>query len=293
MDKVLVIGASGLLGSKAIDLGKDNYQMFGTYSKHPIKGQNFFPLDVTKRQDVFKLIEKIKPNLVIDTHALNNVDYCEIHPEEAWLINVEGTKNVAEASKRSAAKYAFVSTDYVFDGKKLEYTEKDKPNPLSYYAKTKWAAELILEALDINYIVARTAVLYGIGGMGKLPFVLWLVDKLRKGESVNIVTDQYNNPTLVDNLAKILFRLFELDVRGLFHVTGKDCMSRYDFSRSIAKAFNLSNKLINTTTTPQLNQIAKRPDKVNMNTNKVERVTGMKTLTVKEGLKELKQQMGG
>jgi dTDP-4-dehydrorhamnose reductase len=290
--KVLVIGASGLLGSRAMEIGKDAYQMFGTYNIHPLKGENFFPLDVTKRQDVFRLVEKIKPDLVIDTHALHNVDYCETHPEEAWLVNVEGTKNVAEASKRIGAKYIFISTDYVFDGKKLEYTEKDKPNPLNYYAKTKWAAELILEALDINYIVARTSVLYGKGGMGKLNFVLWLIDKLKKGEAVNIVTDQHNNPTLADNLVEFLFRLFELDAEGIFHITGKDCISRYDFSKLVARTFNLNSKLIAPIITPQLSQIAKRPEKVSMNTNKVERVTGMKPLGVEESLRILKKQLG-
>jgi len=291
MERLLVIGASGLLGNRAIDLGKIKYQTFGTYYTHTMKGDNLFQLDVTKRQDVFKLLEKIKPNFVLDTHALHNVDYCETHPEEAWSINVDGTRNVAEASKRVGAKYAFISTDYVFDGKKLGYTEKDKPNPLSYYAKTKLAAEMILEALDINYIAARTAVLYGKGGMGKMPFVLWLVDKLRKNETVNIVTDQHNNPTLVDNIVEILFRLFELDAEGLFHVTGKDCLNRYDFSRNIAKTFGLNSKLINPITSPQLNQIARRPDKVNMSTNKVERITGIKTLTIKDGLNILKRQL--
>ncbi|MEM7819483.1 MAG: dTDP-4-dehydrorhamnose reductase [Candidatus Aenigmatarchaeota archaeon] len=292
MDKVLVIGASGLLGNTAIEIGKDKYKMFGTYNTHAIKGENFFHLDVTKRNDVFRLIEKIKPDLIFDTHALHNVDYCETNQEEAWLINVEGTKNVAEASKRIGAKYIFISTDYVFDGKKLEYTEKDKPNPLNYYAKTKWCAELLLRALDINYIVARTSVLYGINGMGKLNFVLWLIEKLKKKETVNIVTDQHNNPTLANNLVDLLFRLFEIDAKGIFHITGKDCLSRYEFSNIIAKTFNLDRKLINPITTPQLNQIAKRPGKVNMNTNKVERVTGKKTLHIEEALKILKQQIG-
>lgn len=292
MKRLLVIGASGLLGTKAIELGKERFQTFGTYHTHHIKGDNFFQLDVNKRQDVFKLLEKVKPNFVLDTHAMHNVDYCETHPEEAWSINVDGTRNVAEASKRIGAKFAFISTDYVFDGKKLEYTEKDKPIPMNYYAKTKLATEYMLKALDINYIVARTALLYGKDGAGKTPFVLWLVDKLRKRENVNIVTDQHNNPTLVDNLTEILFNLFDRDAKGLFHITGKECISRYDFSKTIAKVFNLNSKNINPITSPQLNQIAKRSEKINMNTNKVERVTGLKTLKVEDGLKMLKTQLG-
>lgn len=287
----MIIGASGLLGNSVLRLGRDRYELFGTYNSHIIKGDTFFRLDVRDRRNVFKIVEKVRPSLVIDTHALNNVDYCETHPEEAWNINVDGTRNAAEASKIAGAKYVFISTDYVFDGKKMSYNEKDKPKPLNYYAKSKLAAEMILEALDINCIIARTAVLYGNGGEGKKPFVLWLVENLKKKQKVNIVSDQHNNPTFVDNLAEIIFRLCEIDARGLFHVTGKECVSRYNFSISIAGMFGLDKSLIKPITTPELNQVAKRPEKVNMSTNKAERVSGINTLNVDEGLKLLKKQL--
>jgi len=292
MDKVLIIGISGLLGGRALEIGKDKYKIYGTYCKHRIKGENFFELDVTKRENVFKLLENIKPDLVIDTHALHNVDYCETHPEEAWLVNVEGTRNVAEACKRLGCKMIFISTDYVFDGEKLKYSEKDKPKPLNYYAKTKLIAERVLDALDVNYIVARTAVLYGKGGMGKLNFVLWTIQKLKNKEKIRIVTDQHNNPTFADNLAEILFALYEKDARGIFHAVGKDCLSRYDFALRIAEIFDLDSKLIQPITTPELNQIALRPRRVDLSTEKVKRVTGIEPLGVKEGLEILKEQLG-
>ncbi len=292
MDKVLIIGISGLLGSRAYEVGKNKYEIFGTYKEHKIEEENFFALDVTQRKDVFNLIEKLKPDLVIDTHALHNVDYCETHPEEAWLINVDGTRNVAEACKRVGCKMVFISTDYVFDGEKLKYTEKDKPRPLNYYAKTKLIAERILDALDVNYIVARTAVLYGKGGMGKLNFVLWTIQKLKNGEKIKIVTDQHNNPTFADNLAEILFALYEKDAKGIFHVVGEDCLSRFEFALKIAKIFDLDSSLIEPITTPELNQIALRPRKVDLITEKVKRVTGIKPFGAEEGLMILKKQLG-
>jgi len=292
MDRVLIIGISGLLGSRAFEIGKEDYEIFGTYNQHKIEREKFFGLDVTKREKVFKVIEKIKPDLVIDTHALHNVDYCETHPEEAWLVNVEGTKNVAESCKRIGCKMIFISTDYVFDGEKLRYTEKDKPRPLNYYAKTKLIAERILDALDLNYIIVRTAVLYGKGGMGKLNFVLWAIQKLKNKEKINVVIDQYNNPTFADNLAKILFALYEKDAKGIFHATGKDCLSRYEFALKIAKTFGLNQSLIEPITTPELNQIAPRPRRVDLVTEKVKRVTGIEPIGVEEGLSILKQQLG-
>ena len=292
MKKILIIGISGLLGNKIYNLAKKDYQVFGTYNTHKPSMENVYQLDVTKRADVFKLIGNIKPDFVIDTHALHNVDYCELHPEEAWLVNVEGTKNVAEACKTFGCKYVFISTDYVFDGKKATpYTEKDKPNPLNYYAKTKLIAEEAIKILTSDYIIARTAVLFGVGGLGKEPFALWLIKKLKNGEEVKAVIDQYNNPTLVDNLAEMLLTLCEKDKVGLFHITGKTNLNRYEFSIKIAETFGLNKELIRPITTPELNQVAPRPRKVALDVSKVERATKLKALTIDEALSIFKQQV--
>jgi dTDP-4-dehydrorhamnose reductase len=290
--KILIIGISGLLGNKIYNLVKNEYQVFGTYNTHKPSMENVYQLDVTKRADVFKLIGNIKPDFVIDTHALHNVDYCELHPEEAWLVNVEGTKNVAEACKTFGCKYVFISTDYVFDGKKATpYTEKDKPNPLNYYAKTKLIAEEAIKILTSDYIIARTAVLFGVGGLGKEPFALWLIKKLKNGEEVKAVIDQYNNPTLVDSLAEMLLTLCEKDKVGLFHITGKTNLNRYEFSLKIAEKFGLNKELIRPITTPELNQVAPRPRKVALDVSKVERATKLKALTIDEALNIFKQQV--
>jgi dTDP-4-dehydrorhamnose reductase len=290
--KILIIGVSGLLGNKIYNLAKNDYKVFGTYNTHKPSMENVYQLDVTKRTDVFKLIENIKPDFIIDTHALHNVDYCELHPEEAWLVNVEGTKNVAEACKTFGCKYVFISTDYVFDGKKATpYTEKDKPNPLNYYAKTKLIAEEAIKILTSDYIIARTAVLFGVGGLGKEPFALWLIKKLKNGEEVKAVIDQYNNPTLVDNLAEMLLTLCEKDKVGLFHITGKTNLNRYEFSIKIAETFGLNKELIRPITTPELNQVAPRPRKVALDVSKVERATKLKALTIDEALNIFQQQV--
>lgn len=292
MKKILVIGASGLLGNTLMTIGKDRYKMFGTFNTHKPEGNAFFPLDVTDREKTFKLIENLKPDLVIDTHALHNVDYCELHPEEAWKVNVEGTKNVAEACRIFSCKYVFISTDYVFDGlKTTPYSEKDKPNPLNYYGKTKLIAEKTVETLLTDYLILRTAVLFGTGGLGKIPYAVWLIEKLKGGEEVKAVVDQYNNPTLVDNLAEMIFALFEKDKTGLFHATGKTNLNRYEFSMLIAESFGLNKSLIKPVTSAELNQIAKRPYKVNLNTSKIEKATGVEALTIEEALKKFKERM--
>lgn len=291
MEKLLVIGASGLLGRKLMEVGKSNYKVYGTYFSHKIELENTFPLDVTKRQKVFNLVEKIKPDLVIDTHSITNVDYCELHPEEAWLVNVEGTKNVAEACKTFGCKMIFISSDYVFDGKKGSYSEKDKPKPLNYYGKTKAIGEKLIQIIDVNHITARTAVLYGIGGFGKQSFVSWVLENLKAGKEIRVVIDQFNNPTLADNLAEILFKLYEKDAFGLFHVVGKDNVSRYEFALKTAEIFGLNKDLIKPITTPELRQAAIRPRKLELSIKKLQRFLGITPIGIEEGLKIVKDQV--
>jgi dTDP-4-dehydrorhamnose reductase len=290
-DKVLIVGVSGLLGSKLYEIGKKRYQMFGTYLTHKVDWERCFRLDATRRRDVFTLVGKVKPHLVIDTHSITNVDYCETHPEEAWRVNVEGTKNIAEACKTFGSKLIFLSSDYVFDGRKSSYSEKDKPRPLNYYGKTKLIGERVIEALDVNHIIARTAVLYGLGGAGKRPFIIWVWENLKAGKEISIVIDQFNNPTLVDNLAEILFKLYEKDAVGLFHTVGRDNVSRYELAMRVAEIFDLDKGLIKPITTPELRQAASRPRKLELSTHKLQRLLGIVPVGIEEGLKIVKGQM--
>lgn len=291
MDRLLVIGGSGLLGSKVVEIAKKDYEVFGTYNKHLISGNKMYKLDTCNRQHTFELIEKLKPDCVIDAHGIADLDYCEVHNEEAWQSNVDSSKNAAEACKKIGAKYMFISTDNVFDGRKLRYTEKDSPHPLNYYAKTKVVMEHILPTLDVNYIIARTTGFYGTGGFGKVSFTTWLINKLKNKEQVRIVTDQRNNATLTDNLTEFLLELYQKDAIGTFNITGKDCISKYDLANKIATVFGLDKRLIKPITIAELNLLAPRPGSINMVTNKVERITKLKPLTVDEGLSILKKQM--
>ncbi|MGC8730594.1 MAG: dTDP-4-dehydrorhamnose reductase [Candidatus Micrarchaeia archaeon] len=287
MNKLLIIGASGLLGSKLYESCSGNYEVHGTYNGHKSEFKNMHQLDVVKRDNVFKLFDEVKPDFVIDTHAISNVDYCELHQDEAWRINVDGTKNVAEACKINGCKLVFISTDYVYDGTKAtSYSEKDKPHPINYYGKTKLIAEKVIETLDLDYIIARTAVLFGISkSHDKTPFSNWVVDQLKAKKEINVVIDQYSNPTLINNLSDAIISLYEKDKGGLFNIAGKDTISRYEFAKIIAKEFDLDERLIKPITTSELNQPAKRPQKVALNVSKSEKAAKIKMLGVADAVK--------
>jgi dTDP-4-dehydrorhamnose reductase len=292
MEKLLVIGSSGLLGQRIIELGKDDYEVTSTYNEHSIQDKNAVHLDVTKRESITNVMQKVKPDIIIDTHHLPSVDYCETHPDDAWRINVEGTRNIAEAAGSFSCKYVFISTDNVYDGEKTtQYSEKDKVHPINYYGKSKLMAERVIEALDNDFIIARSSVLFGPHDgsiVAKMPFPTWLIQELKHGRPVKAVIDQYNNPTHTDSLSEFIFELISKDRKGIFNVTGKENLNRYDFAIKIADAFGLNKNLIKPIISAELNQPAKRPKKLALDISKVERATGVKGLSVEESLKMLK-----
>jgi len=302
--RLLVIGGSGLLGFKVAELAMEGFETFATYNFRPVEleGCDSFKLDKTDRNDTSALLKKIRPDVVIDTAALHNVDYCETHQEEAWKVNVDGTRNVADACGEVKAKMIFISTDYVFDGKKGVYKEVDTPHPLHYYAKTKVEGENVVKSAGINYAIARPSVIYGwnpseLAGLrsssGKsVNFVIWVIDKLKKKEEISVVTDQYSSPTLADDLAEALLVLSKSEKQGIYHTAGKTCLSRFNFAKKIAEVFDLDGKLVKPVTSDKFKQIAERPKRCCLDVSKAEKELGVSFLTVEEGLSLMKEQWG-
>jgi len=294
--KVLVIGGGGQLGSKIIEKAKDHFDVYATYMTRepPLDSSRIYRVDKTDRKGITHLFHNLKPNIAIDTAALHSVDYCETHKQEAWAVNVEGTRNVAEACSKNRAKMVFVSTDYVFDGAKGNYGEEDPANPVNYYGLSKLEAEKVFAQTCQNYVIARPSVIYSWvpldqkllqSSSGKpLNFAMWLIQKLSNKEPVRIVTDQYSSPTLADSLAETILRLGERDKVGIYHTAGRTRLSRYDFALKIAQKFGLDENLISPITTDQLTQMAKRPMDSSLNVEKVEGDLKTKMLTIDEAL---------
>jgi len=301
--KTLVIGGGGQLGSKIIEKAKDHFDVYATYMTRevPLDPSRIYRVDKTDREGVATLFQGLKPKVVIDTAALHNVDYCETHKDEAWAVNADGTRNVAEACKKHDAKMVFVSTDYVFDGAKGNYGEGDPTNPVNYYGLSKLEAEKAVAQTCENHVIARPSVIYSWvppaqrqlqSSSGKpLNFAMWLIQKLSNKEPVRIVTDQYGSPTLADSLAETLIRLSESDHTGTYHITGKTRLSRYDFAVKIARRLGLDESFVSSITTDQLKQVAKRPMDSSLNVEKVEKHLNIKMLTIDEALNIISKQM--
>lgn len=282
MDKILVIG-TGLLGGRIIDLSL-NYETYGTYFSRPQDNMTY--LDKNNREKVFELIRKINPDVVFDTGAMHNVDYCELHEEESRKINVEGTRNIADACKEIGSKLIFVSTDYVFDGIKGNYSEEDRTNPLSTYGRHKLEAENLIIMSGADFIIARPSVIYGVG---KNNFALWVINELSSDRVIRIVDDQYNNPTFATNLGEMLIKLYEQCHSGIFHTCGSETLSRYEFAIKISEIFGFDKNLIKPINTEELGQKARRPMMCSMNVKKVSKILEPNSST--KGLKIMKEEM--
>lgn len=283
------------MGQKLVAQFDGNFEVLGVdLGENPILGgENFqyLKLDITRRKEVKKAVLDFKPEFIINCAAYTDVDGCERNKSLCWEVNVGGVENLIYAGKKVGAKIIHLSTDYVFNGKKGPYTEEDQPDPINYYGRSKLASENSIKASGIDYVIIRTAVLYG-KAIGVAPnFVTWLLEKLRGGEKVNIVDDQFGNPTLADNLASGIRKIVSMDASGLYHLAGREVIDRYNFALKIAQTFDLDKSLISRVKTDQLNQLAKRPLMAGLVVEKVQKQLGVKLLNVEEGLTLLKNQM--
>ena len=286
MDKLLVIGATGLIGAKAFELGLQKYETHGTYAIN--KKEGLLQLDVADRHAVFGLFGKIKPDVVFDAHGINSVERAESHKDDAWAVDFEGSRNLMDASRQFGAKYIFISSDLVFAGTKAAYTERDRPDPVNYLGRTKWAIETMLDIFNVDHIIARTSGVYGrMSRTGKKGFPQFIIENLHKGVEVKAATDQYATPTLVDDLVRSLFALVSANAKGIFNIAGRDCISKYDFAKAICGEFGLDNGLLEPCEFSDLPQLGRRPLKVKFSAGKLRKYVAEVPVGVKEGLRIL------
>lgn len=285
MKRLFVTGGSGLLGSKFNTIAGGKYEVISTYNRNPTGDS--VSLDITDEEDVLNKIRAVNPDLVVHSAALTNVDYCEDHQEAAYEVNARGTLNMVKACEEMDAKLIYVSTDFVFDGEKGLYHEDDETNPLGYYALTKLQGEEFVQNSNLNYAIARVSVLYG--WHTNFNFVMWVIDELKNGNEINIVTDEYNSPTYADNAAEAMIKIFEENKEGIYHTAGDERVSRFDFARNIAQVFELDESLINPIKSKELIRKAKRPMDSSLSVEKLKSDLNMKMLNTLEGLREMKK----
>jgi dTDP-4-dehydrorhamnose reductase len=292
MKKIVIFGSNGLLGQSLVNRFKTDYQVvtasLGRTDLNNIEGVPYHQIDMVNRVQINEFLIAESPDIIINAAAYTNVDGSEKDKELCWNTNVRAVENIIDIATTFNPILVHISSDYVFDGQQGSYTEQDSVNPLGNYARSKMAAENIIAASNLEYIIARTQVLYGFGNKVKLNFATWVISRLSKKQNIKVVTDQIGNPTYIDDLSESIFRLLERKEFGLFHIAGSQIINRYNFAKKIAGRFDLDESLIEKIVTADLKQLAPRPMDSSFNIDKLTNRIDWQPSDVETGLKKLK-----
>jgi len=292
MKRILVIGGSGLIGYRLVNVLSDMFDLSYTYLTQSIGIRNLknFSLDVTDVAKTNEIIENANPDIVIHTAAVKSVDACEKDKAFAHKVLVEGTRNVVEACKKINANIVYISTAFVFGNGKEKYTEEDTPNPINYYGKCKLDGEISIQNSSLDYLIVRTDQAYGwCLPLQKKNFVVTTLEKTRNNEVAEVCSDWYNNPTFVDDLTEAIKTLLLKNSTGVYHAVGDSYVNRYQWALEIAKVFDFDKNLIKGINSGTLNLPAKRPN-CNIDNSKIKSDLGIKLSTIEEGLETMKKQ---
>jgi dTDP-4-dehydrorhamnose reductase len=301
---VLTIGGNSMVGSRFYDL------LSNAYNFSNLSTSSGF--DITDRKQTVNMISKTNASIVILFSAKTDVDQCEQdltrdkeilnlrredekeiawkNEKTAWGINVFGVKNVVEGCSKLNKKLIYISTDFVFDGKKKSYSEDDTPNPINWYGKTKFEGEKIVLNSSLDFIIARIAYPYR-AIHEKKDFVRAILEKLQKGEKIAAVWDHIIRPTFIDDIVNAIDVLIQKNEKGIFHVVGSQSITPYEASIKIAKEFNLDKNLIaKTTRSEYFAKKAQRPFCLNLKNDKIG-LLGVEMSSFDKGIIEVKNQI--
>ena len=246
--RILIIGASGFIGQYVSRRLADTvaHTVCGTYlSWSPTDGAiTWIRVELTDRTGLEEAFAAARPHVVLHLAAMADVGKAERERERATAVNVTGTSIIARLCEQHGAKLVFVSTEYVFDGKRGYYREDEEPSPTTHYGQTKWEAEQAVMELAPRWSILRTSIVYGWPAPGKRNFAPWLIQRLRSGQPYRGPTGVYRTPVYVEDLVDGIARLVEGDFPGIHHVAGRDWVGMYDFAVEVARAFRLDRELV-------------------------------------------------
>lgn len=295
--KILITGSNGLLGQKLVELcaKKADLEVIAT-----ARGENrlsdgnytYNQMNIADRNQVNMIIGKHKPDVVINTAAMTNVDQCEQNQKECWEINVTAVEYLIESCNANNTHLVHVSTDFIFDGSHGPLEENEQPNPVNYYGESKLAAERLIQEKANSWAILRTVLVYGIAqDMSRSNIILWVKKSLEEGKEINVVNDQWRTPTLAEDLAMGCYLAANNKAKGIFHISGKDMLTPYEIAIKTADFFNLDKYLINETDGSKFKQPAKRPPKTGFIIDKARKELDYEPRSFEEGLEILKKHL--
>ncbi|MFC6722071.1 dTDP-4-dehydrorhamnose reductase [Halobacteriaceae bacterium SHR40] len=274
---VLVVGASGLLGSNVVTAGKARGRdVVGTY--HSTRPRFEIPLeqlDVRNTDRFRELIQEYQPTTVINCAAMTDVDGCESNPDEAFAINAEAPEVFAAICAETDTRFVHISTDYIFDGSTSgSYAEAANPNPQQVYGESKLAGEQAVRTAGSDPLVIRPSFVYGVHrSRDELTgFPAWVREQLTNGESVPLFTDQYITPSRAGETAETLLELGSAGQSGVVHIAARSCVTPYEFGEQICRLIGASVESLEEGSMDDVDRPAKRPKRTCLDVSRVEEV---------------------
>tara|TARA_B100001063_G_C16776624_1_gene566028 strand:+ start:2339 stop:3286 length:948 start_codon:yes stop_codon:yes gene_type:complete len=272
-DTILFTGGSGLL---SVCWSRYIYRHFNVcLALHEryiaLPGITCLKLDLHSFDSIIASFKEIKPDYVVNTAALTNVEYCEINHEHAFHVNTSLAVNIAKACDLLGIKLIHISTDHIFDGLSSFYTEDSKPNPLNVYGTTKLEAEIGIQDISNNYLIIRTN-FFDIGTAYRRSFSDWIAASLYNHEYIDLFEDIYYTPIHVLYLVRYIHQLLTFNLTGIFNVVGPERLSKYQFGVKLAHKFSLNPNLIQPISINDRSDLTTRPRDMSLDNAKIKKI---------------------
>lgn len=268
--KVFIIGASGLVGSNCLRCMRDDpdIDVIGSHLSFMTNDTEYF--NVFKPEASTFDLADFDPDVIVHTGALTHVDHCETHPEESFYHTVESTQAALQLAEKYRSKFVYISSDYIFDGKKGPYSEESQPHPLNVYGRHKLQAENLVKKVSDDHLILRITNVYGQEIRGK-NFIAFLCKTAQAGEgrTLRLPSDQFATPVNAADIGKYMCRLLKDDKKGVYHLASDEYLSRVDLANKVLKYFPDSDTTIEAVSTAELGQAAPRPLKGGLRNDKI------------------------
>ncbi len=285
MTRLLITGASGLLGANLVSSTERSFDVIAVVHTQTIAFSRAQTVraDLADAHAVHTLFEDHRPDWVIHCAADTAIDALEANPDRAGILNTDMAREVAKAAAKFQSRLIFVSTDSVFDGRNGPYQEDDKPAPLNVYARSKLEGERAASEEHPSALIVRTN-LYGWSPGSKRSLAEWFYSKLAAGESCLGFADIYFSPVYAPMLSSIFIKMLEKATKGLYHVPGDECLSKYEFGRRMALTFGFDPALVKASQSDQIDWAAERPKRTCLSGFKIIQALDISLPSLGEGL---------